>query len=59
MKLNRKDLLTIEELTPEEIILILETAKSIKEGSFFMEEREACPLKGKIIINLFYEPSTR
>jgi len=59
MRLKSKNLLSIEELTPEEILLILDTAKSIKEGSFFIEKKEPYPLKGKIIINLFYEPSTR
>ena len=58
MKLKSKDLLGLEELTSEEISLILATAKSIKE-IFPQEKKDPPPLKGKLIINLFYEPSTR
>ena len=58
MKLKGKDLLGLEELTSEEISLILATAKSVKE-IFPQKKKEPLPLKGKLIINLFYEPSTR
>lgn len=58
MKLKSKDLLGLEELTSEEISLILATAKSMQE-IFFQKKKEPPPLKGKLIINLFYEPSTR
>src|SRR4030042_6490607 len=58
MKLKGKDLLGLEELTSEEISLILATAKSVKE-IFPQGKKDPPPLKGKLIINLFYEPSTR
>ena len=58
MKLKSKDLLGLEELTSEEISLILATAKSMQE-IFSQEKKEPPSLKGKLIINLFYEPSTR
>jgi len=58
IKLKSKDLLGLEELTSEEISLILATAKTMKEV-FPQEKKEPPPLKGKLIINLFYEPSTR
>jgi len=58
MKLKGKDLLGLEELTSEEISLILATANSMKE-IFPQKKKEPPPLKGNLIINLFYEPSTR
>ena len=58
IKLKSKDFLGLEELTSEEISLILATAKMMKE-IFLQEKKEPPPLKGKLIINLFYEPSTR
>jgi aspartate carbamoyltransferase catalytic subunit len=58
MTLKRKDLLTIRELDPEEILLILDTADSMKEiGS--REIKKVPALRGKTVINLFYEASTR
>jgi aspartate carbamoyltransferase catalytic subunit len=58
MKLKSKNLLGLEEVTSKEISLILATAKSMKE-IFPQEKKGPPPLKGKLIINLFYEPSTR
>jgi aspartate carbamoyltransferase catalytic subunit len=58
MRLKRKDLLGIEELSSEEVELILETAASMKEVST-REIKKVPTLRGKTIINLFYEPSTR
>jgi len=57
-KLNRKDLLGIKELSVEEINLILETADSFVEIST-REIKKVPTLRGKTIINLFYEASTR
>lgn len=54
----KKDLLGIKDLTKEEIILILETAESFKEISL-REIKKVPTLRGKTIITLFYEPSTR
>lgn len=57
-RLKRKDLLDIESLTKEEIELILETAKPFK-NLFTKSVIKTDFLKGKTIVNLFYEPSTR
>ncbi len=57
-KLKRKDLLDIESLTKEEINIILETAKPFKE-LFTKSVKKTDFLRGKTVVNLFYEPSTR
>lgn len=54
----RKDLLGLEDLTREEIELILSTAESFKEVST-REIKKVPALRGKTVVNLFYEPSTR
>ncbi len=58
MQFNRKDLIELEELTAEEIGLILDTADSFKEVSE-RPIKKVPALRGKTIANLFYEPSTR
>jgi aspartate carbamoyltransferase catalytic subunit len=58
MKLNKKDLLGIKDLSVEEINFILETADSFLEIST-REIKKVPTLRGKTIINLFYEASTR
>ncbi len=58
MKLERKDLLGLEELTREEIEFILETAGSFVEISE-RPIKKVPVLRGMTIVNLFYEPSTR
>ena len=58
MKLNRKDILGIQELSVGEINLILDTADSFIEIST-REIKKVPTLRGKTIINLFYEASTR
>jgi len=58
MDLSHKDLLGIENLTVQEITLILDTAVSMKEVSA-REIKKVPTLRGKTIISLFYEPSTR
>jgi aspartate carbamoyltransferase catalytic subunit len=55
---NRKDLLGLEDLSREEIELILSTAESFKEVSS-REIKKVPALRGKTVVNLFYEPSTR
>jgi aspartate carbamoyltransferase catalytic subunit len=56
--LRRKDLLGIAELTPEEIELVLDTAEAMKEvGTRPIKKVPA--LRGKTVVNLFFEPSTR
>ena len=58
MSLLNKDLLGIENLSSEEIGLILDTAESFKDVSA-REIKKVPTLRGRTIINLFYEPSTR
>jgi len=58
MKLEKKDILGMKDLTVEEINLILETAESFLEIST-REIKKVPTLRGKTIINLFYEASTR
>jgi aspartate carbamoyltransferase catalytic subunit len=55
---NKKDLLGLEYLTKEEIELILDTADSFKEVTT-REIKKVPVLRGKTVVNLFYEPSTR
>ncbi len=57
-RLKRKDLLGIRELDPEEILLILDTAEAFKEVSE-REVKKVPTLRGKTVVNLFFEPSTR
>lgn len=54
----RKDLLAIEDLGREEIDTILHTAKSFQEIGA-REVKKVPTLRGKTIINLFFENSTR
>ncbi len=58
MSLKRKDLLTLEELSGEEIIQILDTAASFKEV-VQRPVKKVPALRGKTVVNLFFEPSTR
>jgi len=55
---RRKDLLGIADLSPEEIQLILDTAVSFKE-ILTREIKKVPTLRGKTVVTLFYEPSTR
>ena len=58
MTWHRKDLLGLEDLSRKEIELILSTAESFKEVSS-REIKKVPALRGKTVVNLFYEPSTR
>jgi len=58
MRLNRKDILGIKDLSVDEINLILDTADSFVEVST-REIKKVPTLRGKTIVNLFYEASTR
>lgn len=55
---SRKDLLGLEELTNEEIETILDTAESFREISL-RPIKKVPALRGKTVVNLFFEPSTR
>ncbi len=56
--LNRKDILGLQDMSPEEISLILETAQSHKE-ILSRPVKKVPILRGKSICTLFYENSTR
>jgi aspartate carbamoyltransferase catalytic subunit len=56
--LRSKDLLGISELTPDEITLILDTADAMKEIAS-RPIKKVPALRGKTVVNLFFEPSTR
>lgn len=58
MNWDKRHLLDIESLTAEEINLILDTAKAFKEVST-RPIKKVPALRGKTVINLFVEPSTR
>jgi aspartate carbamoyltransferase catalytic subunit len=58
MSWNKKDLLDIESLTPDEIVTVLDTARAFKAvGERAIKKVPA--LRGKTVVNLFVEPSTR
>jgi aspartate carbamoyltransferase catalytic subunit len=56
--LKAKDILGLEEIEAEDIQFILDTAESMKEVSE-REIKKVPTLRGKTMINIFYEPSTR
>lgn len=55
---TRKDLLDIESLSREEIVHLLDQASPFKE-LFTRSVKKVPALKGKSVLMLFYEPSTR
>ncbi len=56
--LKHKHLLGIADLSPEEIVLVLDTAEAMKEvGQRTI--KKVPTLRGRTVINLFFEPSTR
>ena len=55
---TRKDLLGLRELTAEDIRLVLTTAESFREISL-RPIKKVPALRGKTVVNLFFEPSTR
>jgi aspartate carbamoyltransferase catalytic subunit len=58
MQFRKKDLLGIKQLEPEEIEVILETAETFKEIST-RAIKKVPTLRGRTVVHLFYEPSTR
>ncbi|MBN2319335.1 MAG: aspartate carbamoyltransferase catalytic subunit [Acidobacteria bacterium] len=56
--LGHKDLLGIEQLSVEDIRLILDTAEALKEVAA-RPVKKVPPLRGKTVVNLFFEASTR
>ncbi len=55
---KRKDLLGLEELSAEEITLLLDTAEGFKEVST-RNIKKVPALRGKVVVNMFVESSTR
>jgi aspartate carbamoyltransferase catalytic subunit len=55
---QRKHLLGLRDLSVEEITHILDTAKGFEEIST-RSVKKAPPLRGKVVVNLFFEDSTR
>ena len=58
MSLKRKDLLSLAPLSADEIGFIFETADSFKEVTG-REIKKVPALRGRTVVNLFFEPSTR
>jgi aspartate carbamoyltransferase catalytic subunit len=57
-KWHHKHLLGLRELSAEEITFILDTAKGFEQIST-RSVKKAPPLRGKVVVNLFFEDSTR
>jgi len=58
LKWDRKHLLGLRDLSADEISFILDTAKGFEEVSR-RSVKKAPPLRGKVVVNLFFEDSTR
>ena len=55
---TRRHLLGLEDLSREEIVAILDTAEHFARRAR-SGRRERADLAGKVVVNLFFEPSTR
>ena len=58
LSLRGKNVLGLEDFSPEEIRLVLDTAKEMK-NIIHRDIKKVPTLRGKSIVTLFYEPSTR
>src|SRR5207244_6006931 len=58
MSWTRKDLLAMRELEAGEIVLLVDTAASLQEIAT-RDIKKVPALRGKTVVNLFYESSTR
>lgn len=58
MGIKEKDLITMGQLSSEQIQEILSTAKEMK-NIIKRDIKKVPTLRGKVVVNLFYEPSTR
>lgn len=58
LRWNRKHLLTLEELSAEELRFVLDTADSFKEVST-RSVKKVPALRGRVVVNAFFEDSTR
>ena len=57
-RLKHRHLLGTADLTPEEIVLILDTAEAMQEIAH-RPIKKVPTLRGRTVVNLFFEPSTR
>jgi aspartate carbamoyltransferase catalytic subunit len=57
-RLRQRHLLGIADLSPEEILLVLDTAEAMKEIAD-RPIKKVPTLRGMTVVNLFFEPSTR
>ena len=57
-RLKHRHLLGIADLSPEEIVLILDTATAMQEIAH-RPIKKVPTLRGRTVVNLFFEPSTR
>ena len=55
---RRKHLLGLRDLSAEEISYLLDTAKGFEQVST-RSVKKAPPLRGKVVVNMFFEDSTR
>jgi len=55
---TRKHLLGLEDLSPQEIVFVLDTANSFKEVST-RSVKKVPALRGRVMVNTFFEDSTR
>lgn len=55
---TRKHLLTLDDLSPEEILFVLDTAESFKEVST-RSIKKVPALRGRVVVTMFFEESTR
>ncbi|MGH7143318.1 MAG: aspartate carbamoyltransferase catalytic subunit [Planctomycetota bacterium] len=58
MEWTRKDLVGLQGLSKDELILLLDTARSFEPIST-RSLKKAAALRGKVVVNLFFENSTR
>ncbi|MHB1680398.1 MAG: aspartate carbamoyltransferase catalytic subunit [bacterium] len=58
MSYDKKDLISINDLSKSDIIYFIETAKEFKKISL-QDIKKVPTMRGKTILNLFFEPSTR
>jgi len=58
MLFQQKHILGLEDFSKDDIVAVLETAESFKEISL-RKIKKVPTLRGRTVINLFYEPSTR
>jgi len=57
-RLRSRHLLSIADLSPDEVLLILDTAEAMREVGT-RPIKKVPTLRGKTVVNLFFEPSTR